>query len=435
MGFNKILYSLPVRVILLAGGGALISGGALEWGKPALVCGIVLVLVAILLMVKVYVAMKESSRLMLESIKNGDNTFKLNSRGMYSYERILQDTLNRFGELLGQQKLLMEQREHFFGLILATVTTGIVVLDSNDKIIQTNPAVTELLHLPVFTSLQQLNRYGDNLSDIFRNIVGGERKQVDFTTATGDVHLLVKATEMQLGNEHVKILGISDIKNELDAKELDTWIKLTRVLTHEIMNSVAPIASLSGTFLEKEGVKYSNIGEGLQAIHDTANGLISFVNNYRIISTLQKPSPKPFYLKEMLSSIQNLNLIPHEIECSCRIEPHDLMIYADPDLIRQVLINILKNAVQAIGGQKGKIHIKACVSANGCVYVYISNDGPIIPNEEAETIFVPFFTTRKDGNGVGLSLSRQIMKLSGGSISLLNAGTNGWNTTFLLEFE
>lgn len=435
MGFNKIFHSLPVRVTLLVGGGALISGGALEWGKPALACGIVAVVAAILLMIKVYIVMKENSRLMLEAIKNGDNTFKLNSSGMYSYERILQNTLNRFGELLGRQKLLMEQREHFFGLILANVTTGIIVLDKDNRIIQTNPMATELLHLPVLTSLQQLNRHGDNLSDIFGNITNGERKQVDFSTSTGDVHLLVKATAMQLGNEQVKILAVSDIKNELDAKELETWIKLTRVLTHEIMNSVAPIASLSGTFLEKEGVKDSNIGEGLQAIHDTASGLISFVNNYRIISTLQKPAPKPFYLSEVLSSIKNLNMVPHEIECSCRIEPHDLMIYADPDLIRQVLINILKNAVQAIGEKKGKIHIKACTSANGHVYVYISNDGPIIPNDEAETIFVPFFTTRKDGNGVGLSLSRQIMKLSGGSISLLDAGANGWNTTFLLEFE
>ena len=111
------------------------------------------------------------------------------------------------------------------------------------------------------------------------------------------------------------------------------------------------------------------------------------------------------------------------------------MLYADPNLIRQVLINILKNAVQSIGGNKGRIHIRAYSAADEHVFIYISNDGPVIPEEEAEQIFVPFFTTRINGSGIGLSLSRQIMKLSGGSISLLRAGTNGWNTTFVLEFE
>lgn len=112
-----------------------------------------------------------------------------------------------------------------------------------------------------------------------------------------------------------------------------------------------------------------------------------------------------------------------------------LMLYADPNLIRQVLINLIKNAVQAIGGEKGRIHVRAYSSADEHVFVYVSNDGPAIPEVEAEQIFVPFFTTRSEGSGIGLSLSRQIMKLSGGSVSLLRPGTNGWNTTFVLEFE
>lgn len=111
------------------------------------------------------------------------------------------------------------------------------------------------------------------------------------------------------------------------------------------------------------------------------------------------------------------------------------MLYADPNLIRQVLINLIKNAVQAIGGHKGRIHVRAYSSTDEHVFVYVSNDGPAIPEAEAEQIFVPFFTTRSEGSGIGLSLSRQIMKLSGGTISLLRSGTNGWNTTFVLEFE
>lgn len=174
---------------------------------------------------------------------------------------------------------------------------------------------------------------------------------------------------------------------------------------------------------------------GIRAIHETSTGLISFVDSYRKFSALQKPSPEPFYLMDLLKQIQGLSLVPETVALTLQIEPVELMLYADPNLIRQVLINILKNAVQSIGGNKGRIHIRAYSAADEHVFIYISNDGPVIPEEEAEQIFVPFFTTRINGSGIGLSLSRQIMKLSGGSISLLRAGTNGWNTTFVLEFE
>lgn len=169
-------------------------------------------------------------------------------------------------------------------------------------------------------------------------------------------------------------------------------------------------------------------------LHETSTGLISFVDSYRKFSALQKPSPEPFYLKELLLQVKSIHLIPSHIQLTLQIEPDDLMLYADPNLIRQVLINLLKNATQAIGENKGKIHIRAYSTKEEHILVYVSNDGPAIPEKEAEEIFVPFFTTKKEGSGIGLSLSRQIMKLSNGSISLLKAETNGWNTTFVLEF-
>lgn len=239
---------------------------------------------------------------------------------------------------------------------------------------------------------------------------------------------------MELGGNTVKILTLNDIRNEMDTKELESWIKLTRVLTHEIMNSIAPISSLSETFLLRKDVIDSPIYEGIRAIHETSTGLISFVDSYRKFSALQKPSPEPFYLKELLLQVKSIHLIPSHIQLTLQIEPDDLMLYADPNLIRQVLINLLKNATQAIGENKGKIHIRAYSTKEEHILVYVSNDGPAIPEKEAEEIFVPFFTTKKEGSGIGLSLSRQIMKLSNGSISLLRAETNGWNTTFVLEF-
>lgn len=429
------IYSMPVRTLLLIVGVALITLGITEGKSVLWVVGVISCVASVLVFRKMQQQLREKSWLMLEAIRNRDYSFRLPVAGFSGGERVLQDTLNRFGGLMSEQKQLMEQRERFYEQILSSVTSGIIVLDEDMKVVQTNPAAARLLGLPVLSTLQQLDRYGTEVPHVFRTLGAGERCNIQFSTSKGEVQLLVRASVMQLGDRTVRILALNDIRNELDAKELDSWIKLTRVLTHEIMNSIAPISSLSETFLKRSDVIGTPLYDGIRAIHETSTGLISFVDSYRKFSSLQKPSPEPFYLLDLLHQVEGLTLVPENIALTLQIEPAELMLYADPNLIRQVLINLIKNAVQAIGGHKGRIHVRAYSSADEHVFVYVSNDGPAIPEAEAEQIFVPFFTTRSEGSGIGLSLSRQIMKLSGGTISLLRSGTNGWNTTFVLEFE
>lgn len=429
------IYSMPVRTLLLIVGVALITLGITEGKSILWVVEVISCVASVLVFRKMQQQLREKSWLMLEAIRNRDYSFRLPVAGFSGGERVLQDTLNRFGGLMSEQKQLMEQRERFYEQILSSVTSGIIVLDEDMKVVQTNPAAARLLGLPVLSTLQQLDRYGTEVPHVFRTLGAGERCNIQFSTSKGEVQLLVRASVMQLGDRTVRILALNDIRNELDAKELDSWIKLTRVLTHEIMNSIAPISSLSETFLKRSDVIGTPLYDGIRAIHETSTGLISFVDSYRKFSSLQKPSPEPFYLLDLLHQVEGLTLVPENIALTLQIEPAELMLYADPNLIRQVLINLIKNAVQAIGGHKGRIHVRAYSSADEHVFVYVSNDGPAIPEAEAEQIFVPFFTTRSEGSGIGLSLSRQIMKLSGGTISLLRSGTNGWNTTFVLEFE
>lgn len=429
------IYSMPVRTLLLIVGVALITLGIAEGKNILWVVGVISCVASVLVFRKMQQQLREKSWLMLEAIRNRDYSFRLPVAGFSGGERVLQDTLNRFGGLMSEQKQLMEQRERFYEQILSSVTSGIIVLDEDMKVVQSNPAAARLLGLPVLSTLQQLDRYGTEVPHVFRTLGAGERCNIQFSTSKGEVQLLVRASVMQLGDRTVRILALNDIRNELDAKELDSWIKLTRVLTHEIMNSIAPISSLSETFLKRSDVIGTPLYDGIRAIHETSTGLISFVDSYRKFSSLQKPSPEPFYLLDLLHQVEGLTLVPENIALTLQIEPAELMLYADPNLIRQVLINLIKNAVQAIGGHKGRIHVRAYSSADEHVFVYVSNDGPAIPEAEAEQIFVPFFTTRSEGSGIGLSLSRQIMKLSGGTISLLRSGTNGWNTTFVLEFE
>lgn len=429
------IYSMPVRTLLLIVGVALITLGIAEGKSILWVVGVISCVASVLVFRKMQQQLREKSWLMLEAIRNRDYSFRLPVAGFSGGERVLQDTLNRFGGLMSEQKQLMEQRERFYEQILSSVTSGIIVLDEDMKVVQINPAAARLLGLPVLSTLQQLDRYGTEVPHVFRTLGAGERCNIQFSTSKGEVQLLVRASVMQLGDRTVRILALNDIRNELDAKELDSWIKLTRVLTHEIMNSIAPISSLSETFLKRSDVMGTPLYDGIRAIHETSTGLISFVDSYRKFSSLQKPSPEPFYLLDLLHQVEGLTLVPENIALTLQIEPAELMLYADPNLIRQVLINLIKNAVQAIGGHKGRIHVRAYSSADEHVFVYVSNDGPAIPEAEAEQIFVPFFTTRSEGSGIGLSLSRQVMKLSGGTISLLRSGTNGWNTTFVLEFE
>lgn len=431
----KWFYATFVRLVALMGGIALLTAGILEKVWWAGIAGGGLCAIVAWISYQMQQQLREKSWLMLEAIRNRDYSFRLPLYGFSGGERVLQETLNQFGSLMGEQKQLMEQRERFYEQILSSVSSGVIVLDENHVVVQTNPAAARLLGIPILSTLRQLERFGTEVPYLLRTLKAGERCNLQYTTGKGDVQLSVRATEMQLGGKNVRILTLNDIRNELDAKELDSWIKLTRVLTHEIMNSIAPISSLSETFLKRKDVVNGPLYDGIRAIHETSTGLISFVDSYRKFSALQKPSPEPFYLMDLLKQIQGLSLVPETVTLTLQIEPVELMLYADPNLIRQVLINILKNAVQSIGGNKGRIHIRAYSAADEHVFIYISNDGPVIPEEEAEQIFVPFFTTRINGSGIGLSLSRQIMKLSGGSISLLRAGTNGWNTTFVLEFE
>ena len=431
----KWFYATFVRLVALMGGIALLTAGILEKVWWAGIAGGGLCAIVAWISYQMQQQLREKSWLMLEAIRNRDYSFRLPLYGFSGGERVLQETLNQFGSLMGEQKQLMEQRERFYEQILSSVSSGVIVLDENHVVVQTNPAAARLLGIPILSTLRQLERFGTEVPYLLRTLKAGERCNLQYTTGKGNVQLSVRATEMQLGGKNVRILTLNDIRNELDAKELDSWIKLTRVLTHEIMNSIAPISSLSETFLKRKDVVNGPLYDGIRAIHETSTGLISFVDSYRKFSALQKPSPEPFYLMDLLKQIQGLSLVPETVALTLQIEPVELMLYADPNLIRQVLINILKNAVQSIGGNKGRIHIRAYSAADEHVFIYISNDGPVIPEEEAEQIFVPFFTTRINGSGIGLSLSRQIMKLSGGSISLLRAGTNGWNTTFVLEFE
>ena len=217
------------------------------------------------------------------------------------------------------------------------------------------------------------------------------------------------------------------IREQVNLGEVESWEKLTRVLTHEIMNATAPIASISQSMLHHPAVKDSDLEEGINAIHNTVVHLNSFVDGYRKYSALQKPVPQQVNLAEVVNEVM---LLFQEVEWQNGLAG-EIIIKTDPNLLRQILINLVKNAIEA--GTK-TMGMECEHSQDGKVLLYISNDGEMIPPEARSSIFIPFFTTKRKGNGIGLSLSRRLLTIQGGMMSLLDHPRTGFHTTFLLEF-
>lgn len=374
---------------------------------------------------------------MFDAVDNNDYAFHYATARHATEERIINESLNRILQILLQAKADAKEREKYYEMIMNSVNTGIVVINEKGFVLQQNSESLRLLGLPVFTHIRQLERIDEKLAERFTDLQPGEKYHLSFRNERGAVNLSVRVSETVLKGERVKLIAMNDIHGEMEDKEVDTWIRLTRVLTHEIMNSVTPITSISSTLLSRHDEMKEELRNGLELISDTGKGLISFVESYRRFTHIPTPQPTLFYVGRFIERMTQLASHHHasHIAIQTDIRPDDLILYADEDLIGQVVLNLLKNAIQAIGPDHpdGQIMVRASCNSNESIVIEISNNGPAIPPEEAEHIFTPFFTTKEGGSGIGLSVARQIMRLSGGSISLKSNAPNH-RTTFVLLF-
>lgn len=372
---------------------------------------------------------------MIDALENNDNAIHFPEEKTTPETRDINRALNRVGHILYNVKSETAQQEKYYELILDCINTGVLVLNDNGAIYQKNNETLRLLGLNVLTHIRQLSKVDVTLMQKVEFCRTGEKLQITFNNERGTVNLSIRVSDITIRKEHLRILALSDINSELDEKEIDSWIRLTRVLTHEIMNSVTPITSLSDTLLSLSDTPDEEIRSGLQTISTTGKGLLAFVESYRRFTRIPTPEPSLFYVKAFIDRM--VELARHQNTCKnitfhTDISPADLIVYADENLISQVVINLLKNAIQAIGTQAdGKIEISARCNDSEEVLIEIKNNGPVIPPEIADHIFIPFFTTKEGGSGIGLSISRQIMRLSGGSITLLP----GKETKFVLKFK
>lgn len=344
---------------------------------------------------------------LFNAIDNGDYSFRFAEGDKAEGDRVLNRSLNRVKDILMHARDEQMEREKYFELILDSVDTGIIVVEEGRGVVlRYNRAAQKLLQREVITHVDQIKETMKNFSS--------------------------RETNTFLKGRRVRIVAFSDIKGELANQEIDSWVKLIRVLTHEIMNTVTPIVSLSDTLLRhSEGEQH----EGLSVINRTGKELVKFVENYRRFTHVPAPQPTLFYVKPFLERMASL--ARQYLKDGCTVEadvlPGDLIVYADEGLISRVVSNLLKNAAEAVPAG-GHIWMKAYTGENDTVVIDVIDDGPMIPDDVASHIFVPFFTTKKEGSGIGLSISRQIMRVSNGFISLVTDRANRL-TIFRLIFN
>lgn len=396
---------------------------------------IVLLLVAVVGYIRLYRHYRRNIKkvtFLFDAIDNGDFSFNFPTEKGFKEDKILHKSLNRIKLFLQHTREEQMDREKYYEQILNAVDTGILVVDSHDNILQHNQAALRLLDTDVLTHMNQVKE------------------------KLKDEHLAKHETQAMLKDKHVRIIALSDVSHELSNQEVDSWIKLIRVLTHEIMNTITPVTSLSETLLTRV-TEDKDLKQGLETIHKTGTELLAFVNNYRRFTHVPQPQPALFYVEPFLERMAML--CNHEVEIE--VSPKDLLVYADESLLSHVVTNLLKNAVEAFNGQeklsaernkqdgneqgrnkqecrsadlqsaaskKAFIRLQAYANAQESIIIDVSNNAGLIPEDVASHIFIPFFTTKPEGSGIGLSLSRQIMRVSGGSLSLHQDKAQGITT-------
>jgi len=381
----------------------------------------------------------------LLSIKYSDfsQTFsdKSKSKSFTELYSSFNEVINKF------KKTRAEKEEHYRYLNTVTqhVGVGLLSFDEHGNVEFINNSAKQLLRIKYLKNISTLERIQTGLGNEFLNLKPGKRSIIKLTDENEILQLILHSTEFKMRGNLYKLVSLQNIHSELEDKEMDAWQKLIRVLTHEIMNSVTPIASLASTVndllskksnenLTEESI--ADIKSATKTIHKRSEGLIHFVNDYRSLTKIPKPNFQLIELTEMFSRIKELmdgNLKKKEVYFSYKILPPHLKLTCDPDLIEQVLINLILNSIHSVENTENpSIILYAGLDPRGKLMIKVIDNGQGLSEELQEKIFIPFFSTKQEGSGIGLSLSKQIIKSHGGTIGVKSKQNE--ETVFTIKF-
>jgi two-component system nitrogen regulation sensor histidine kinase NtrY len=356
-----------------------------------------------------------------------------------------------FTSVMNQFKLTRAEKEENFRYLQTVVEhvgVGLIAYLNNGDVELMNNAAKRLLDVPHLRTIGALESKSRVLVDTLRTLRAGERALVKVDAGHEPLQLVLHATEFRARGDSVTLVSVQNIQGELEEKELEAWQNLIRVLTHEIMNSITPISSLASTAFDLMGGKgmtgaggpgpetAGDIRRALETIHNRSQGLLHFVETYRTLTRIPKPRFQVVRISDLFGRLRSLmapQLSAKSLSLDASIDPADLEMNADPGLVEEVLINLVTNAMQALAGTPGgRIRARALLDGRGRVLIDVSDNGPGITEEQIEKIFVPFYTTKPAGSGIGLSLCRGIMRMHRGTI--LARSSPGVETVFTLKF-
>lgn len=399
------------------------------WG--AILCG----LLASLLMMRSYKVFRKSQQniiTVLKAVENNDHTFYLKENNGESSNKGFNQTLNQIKHLIQETQKEVRDQELFLSQIIEQVPTGIIIMNEEGSVRFINQSALTYLSLPVITHLYRIRQVYPELYDAIIECPENESKSVVIQTEKEIQQLIVEKSHTSLASEVVTVITINDFNSELEQRETDSWISLIRVMTHEIMNSIAPIRSISEILLSQEQNQNEEIYPAIKTIHDTSDRLIRFVDDYRKFSSVPQPQPSELLLEPLIAESAALIMgdlkaksIALNIDLSAEVE----VISADKNLMMQVLQNLLKNALEATP-EGGIIEITSGRTVSKKLFIQIFNSGEPIADDVRPYIFIPFFSTKAGGSGIGLSLSRYIMRLHGGNLRYVS---HPKGSSFLLE--
>jgi nitrogen fixation/metabolism regulation signal transduction histidine kinase len=454
--FKSIEYKLLIYITLLIG--AVAAASCFLLGKQYIGSGLAIItaLIALHNLYKNYKKFNTNILFLLNALDNGDYSFHFVETKMSRRERELNRMMNRIKEILANARKEVIENEKFLSLVVESVSTGIFIFNERKIIHRSNNAALQILGLSVFTHLNQLRNINETFPELFANLPAGSSAQIQITNEREEKQINVHVSEIRTAGDIHKIIMLHNIGNEMEAKEMEAWIRLIRVMTHEIMNSIAPISSLSETMLSlyqqeansDDMLLRDNTTEAFQTIHATAKGLLQFVESYRKFTGIPKPQMSRIELLPLIEEAICLEtaeaernainiLILDEISNVVPTEtttPQDgeIALNADKSQVMQVLVNLLKNAIEAVTPDIQQAEIRITVKKHkDVICIEVADNGLPIPPEVLPNIFIPFFTTKEAGSGIGLSISRYIMRLHGGNLH--HRTENGW-TVFSMEF-
>ena len=392
----------------------------------------------------------------LESVRYADFSqgFTSESRGPL-FDRLqnaFEDVTSAFRRIRAEK----EEQVRYLENVVQHLGMALISYRDDGTVELMNTAARRLLRTGPVHNVKALSRVSPSLVEALRTLTSGEQSMVRVADDDRVLQLSVYVSRFRLRGEAYALASIQDLRNELEEKEMEAWQQLTRVLTHEIMNSVAPISSLASTARrllsqapasnDAEGVSgshelseiVSDTQEAVQTIERRSKGLIGFVDSYRSFTKIPHPTFSIIRVQELFGGVRQLlsvQISEHTLDLQIDITPPDLQITADPELVEQVLINLVLNAIHAVQDQPApRIALRAHLDRRSQPVLAVSDNGPGIPPDVQERIFVPFFTTKEDGSGIGLSLSRQIMRLHGGTLAVRSSVDAPSGTTFTLRF-